>query len=147
MFLVVFILILLREPFNLLNFEMLNSVFKIPMLRMPSSKSLWNIDKLMFLFIGLINRMQVAATGGATEDFVGHLVLNDREEALVELEEVVNFLLVVLTDFFEFYDLLLALLHDLVQAAVLLDERLHGDGMGRSLERMYGIGLDFVGLY
>ena len=93
---------------------------------MPSNKPLWNIDDLMFLFILLINGMQVAATGGAAEDFVGHLVLNDRQETLVELEKVVDLLLVIASGFFEVDDLLFALLHDLVQAVVLLEEGLHG---------------------
>ncbi len=105
---------------------MLHPVLQITMLPMPSNKPMRNIDDLMFFLIRLINGMQVAATGGATEDFIGHLVFNDRQEALVELEEVVDLLLVVLPGFFEVDDLLFALLHDLVQAAVLLEEGLHG---------------------
>ncbi len=105
---------------------MFHPFFQVTMLRVPSNKPLGNTDDLMFFFVRLVNWMQVAATGGAAEDFVGHLILNDRQEALVELEKVVDLLFVVLSGFFEINDLLFALLHDLVQTTVLLKEGLHG---------------------
>jgi hypothetical protein len=112
------------------------------MLRVPSNKPLGNTHDLMFLFICFVNGMQVAATGSAAKDFIGHLVLNDRQEALVELEEVVDLLFVVLPGFFEIDNLLFALLHDLVQTTVLLKEGLHG--MWRWLRLLDEYGLNKV---
>jgi hypothetical protein len=118
---------------------MLHPVFQVTMLRMPSNKPQGNIDDLMLFLIRLINWMQVAATGGAAKDFVGHLIFNDRQEALVELEEVVDLLFVVLSGFFEVDNLLFALLHDLVQAVVLLEEVLHGRWEVAEVVRWYGL--------
>lgn len=40
-------------------------------------KPLWDVNRLMLLLVGLVNGVQITATGRPAQDFVGHLVFDD----------------------------------------------------------------------
>ena len=111
---------------DFIHVDMLNFVFDGMAL---CGEAMRDDQIIVFLFVDFIDGMKVAATGSPTENFVGHLIFYDRKESFVELEQIIDFLLMVMTYFFQLNNFLFTFVHDFFQPSILLQQSLHVDAL------------------